>query len=219
MIRGYSRDTACTREANNDVVFHHVIPVTPAEECSKDVRLSHFGPLLVPMEPVASSPAYMCDNSSLSDMRSHSGWRLCRDSSVDRLVTPKRKLVLLTRERKKSSRQAATCRKAAAEFEIFKSRVSEISTSRDEILCASERSSNSERKRIFPPRGKGGKHRQRPHELKGAALLFDCRSRNIPVSGPMLQEAALAAPRHEGGHELKANGGRLGRFREGHDIQ
>lgn len=130
---------------------------------------------------------------------------------------PKRKLVELTLERKKEVLDrlhgGATCRQVAEEFKISKSTVSKISTSRDEILRAWEQNSNSKRKRIL---------RKTDNESVNEKVLhffFDCRSKNIPVSGPMLQEAALAAARSEGAHEFKASNGWLARFRGRHAIE
>ncbi|XP_064474541.1 tigger transposable element-derived protein 4-like [Ornithodoros turicata] len=130
---------------------------------------------------------------------------------------PKRKLVELTLERKKEVLDklygGATCRQVAEEFKISKLTVSKIGTSRDEILCAWEQNSSSKRKRII---------RKTDNESVNEKVLhffFDCRSKNIPVSGPMLQEAALAAARSEGLHEFKASNGWLARFRERHAIE
>ncbi|XP_064479102.1 tigger transposable element-derived protein 6-like [Ornithodoros turicata] len=130
---------------------------------------------------------------------------------------PKRKLVELTLERKKEVLDrlygGATCRQVAEEFKISKSTVSKIGTSRDEILCAWEQNSSSKRKRIIRKTGNESVNNKVLH------FFFDCRSKNIPVSGPMLQEAALAAARSEGVHEFKASNGWLARFRERHATE
>lgn len=130
---------------------------------------------------------------------------------------PKRKLLELTLDKKKEVldriQAGRTCRQVAEEFAVSKSTVSKISTSKEEILRAWEENGNSKRKRLA---------RKTEYENINAKVLeffVDCRSKNIPVSGPMLQEAALSIARNEGESEFKASNGWLAKFRERHAIE
>lgn len=103
-------------------------------------------------------------------------------------------------------------RKIAEEFGVSKSTVANIFKAKEKILNAFEQNCSSKRKRVCETKN---------DELNSKVLEFfvKCRSKNIPVSGPMLQEKAKIISESLNVHEFKASNGWLESFRQRNNIQ
>ena len=104
------------------------------------------------------------------------------------------------------------CRELAKEFNIGKSQASDILKRKAEILEEFESNMDIDRKRK--------RHKSVHSDLNSVTWdwFLKCRSMNIPVSGPMLQEKALKFAKDMDKNDFKASNGWLESFRKRHNI-
>ncbi len=128
---------------------------------------------------------------------------------------PKKKLVTLTLEQKvKLIKTSAgkSQRTLAQMFGVGKTQVQTTLKRKREILQEWEDNTNSQRKRLCS-------RPFQPIEDKLWTWFCDARGRNIPVSGPMIQEKALEIAEQLGGFpNFKASNGWLANFKSYHNI-
>ena len=104
------------------------------------------------------------------------------------------------------------CRELANKFNIGKTQASDILKRKAEILDEFESNMDIDRKRK--------RHKSVHSDLNSVTWdwFLKCRSMNIPVSGPMLQEKALKFAQDLDKTEFKASNGWLESFRKRHNI-
>lgn len=129
----------------------------------------------------------------------------------------KKPLIELSLERKKDVlddlKNGKSCRILSEKYGISKSTVSNIGKRRKEILDAWERNCDAERRR------KMRKTENEETNMKVLNFFNECRARKIPVTGPMLQEAALKIAAKLEDKSFSASNGWLEKFRIRNNIQ
>ena len=128
-----------------------------------------------------------------------------------KFLTLKKKIEVIEYANKK---QSVSSRDLAAKFSCGKSQINSVITTKKFLLerWASNEGGNLERKH--------GRSEQQYDELN--RILWEwyqhCRASNIPVSGPMLQEEALAIAERLGKKEFKASNGWLEKWKNQHNL-
>jgi transposase len=140
----------------------------------------------------------------------------CKDFVNCATEMSKRKYKELTIETKvallKEARAGKSHRKIASDFGVSKSTVANIVNGGDKLLTAYHDNCSSKRKRVVGAQSE---------ELESKVFEFfvKCRSKNIPLSGPMLQEKAKLIAGSLQLQDFKASNGWLESFRQRHNIQ
>jgi transcriptional regulator with XRE-family HTH domain len=109
--------------------------------------------------------------------------------------------------------QGMSVRKIARKFGISNGTVSNLSKNRDQILARAQSNEAPSSKRASRVRGDAAELDQRVYDWFIAA-----RSRNIPITGPIIQEKARIVSSVLGMEEFKASNGWLESFRTRHNI-
>ena len=133
-------------------------------------------------------------------------------------MSSSRKRKALTLERKvkviRLSEQGESSRKLASDFEVGKTQVNNIIKNKDEILAQSESGTAKDRKII--------KARRCLYDgLNSSVFEWFCtaRSKNIPVTGKIIQEKATILGMQMGHDDFTASNGWLHRFQVRHSIK